>query len=109
MTHTVPAAREFLIAAASRGEILGAVTAQLMRLLDHYGAGELDVAMREALARGVAHPNAVRLALERRRHERGEPPPVAVVLPEHVRARDIVVTPHALESYDQLGDTDEEH
>lgn len=109
LTHTVPAAREFLIAAASRGEILGAVTAQLMRLLDHYGAGELDVAMREALARGVAHPNAVRLALERRRHERGEPPPVAVVLPEHVRARDIVVTPHALESYDQLGDTDEEH
>jgi transposase len=109
LTHAVPIAREFLIAAAGRAEILGAVTSQLMRLLDRYGAAELDVAMREALARGVAHPNAVRLALERRRHERGEPPPVAVVLPEHVRGRDIVVTPHALDTYDQLGDTDEEH
>ncbi|MGH7051178.1 MAG: hypothetical protein ACREFS_14925 [Acetobacteraceae bacterium] len=33
--------------------------------------------MYEALERGVPHPNALRLALERRREERGEAPPAA--------------------------------
>ena len=50
----------------------------------------------------MPHPNAVRLALERRREQRGSPPPVAVALPAHVRARDAPVQPHALETYDQL-------
>ena len=104
LTHAVPAAAELLIAAAARGEVIGPITVSLLHLLDRYGAQELDVAIREALARAVPHPNAVRLALERRRHERGAPPPVTVVLPEHVRSCDIRVTPHALDSYDQLGD-----
>ena len=50
----------------------------------------------------MPHPNAVRLALERRREQRGEAPQVAVVLPAHVQARDAPVQPHALETYDQL-------
>jgi hypothetical protein len=54
------------------------------------------------LARDVPHPNAVRLALERRREQRGLAPPVAVELPAHVRARDVPVQPHRLDSYDQL-------
>ncbi len=108
LTHAVPIARDLLTAAGSRGEVIGSITASLLRLLDRYGAQELEAAIREALARGVPHPNAVRLALERARHERAAPPPVTVVLPEYVRLRDIAVTPHALESYDQLGDTDED-
>ena len=61
-----------------------------------------NAAIREAIARGVPHPNAVRLALEHRRELRNEAPPVAVILPEHVKARDAHVQPHRLEPYDQL-------
>jgi hypothetical protein len=50
----------------------------------------------------VPHPNAVRLALERRREQRGQPPPTPVTLPEHLRARDVLVQPHELGTYDQL-------
>ena len=52
----------------------------------------------------MPHPNAVRLALERRREQRGEPPPIAIDLPAAVQARDAPVRPHALETYDQLKD-----
>ena len=38
-----------------------------------------------------------------RRTARGSPPPVALVLPEHVRRKDTPVRPHRLDSYDQLG------
>jgi hypothetical protein len=56
----------------------------------------------------VPHPNAVRLALERRREARGEAPPVAVELPASVQARDAPVQPHALETYDQIKDAADE-
>mgnify|MGYP000703522222 CR=1 FL=1 len=63
----------------------------------------------EALSRGVPHPNAVRLALERRREQREQDPPLAVELPEDPRVKELVVKPHPLEDYDQLQtDTDTE-
>ena len=49
--------------------------------MDSYGVSELQTAVQEALQRGVPHPNAVRLALERRREAREEPPPVAYCYP----------------------------
>jgi hypothetical protein len=79
-----------------------------MRLLTRYGAGELQAAIGEALDRGVPHPNAVRLALERRREQRGELPPVAIALPAAVQARDTPVQPHTLDSYDRLKDMADE-
>jgi hypothetical protein len=94
--------------AAQRGDNLGTITAALLRLLERYGAPELDAAIREAIARGVPHPNAVRLALEHRRELRNEAPPVAVILPEHVKARDAHVQPHRLEPYDQLKEQGDE-
>ena len=37
-----------------------------------------------------------------------QPPPVAISLPEHVRSKDTLVTPHRLDIYDQItGGTDE--
>jgi len=57
----------------------------------------------------VPHPNAVRLALERRREEHQQLPPVVANLPDHVRAKDTPVRPHSLDSYDQLKDTPDEH
>ena len=75
------------------------------------GISELQqqAAIEETLASGAApHPNPVRLALERRREARRLPPPVAVPMPEHVRKKDALVTPHRLDIYDQItGDTDE--
>jgi hypothetical protein len=91
-----------LIRAAERGANLGTITAALMRLLAQTSAAEMQAAILEALQRDVPHPTAVRLALARRREQRGEPPTIGVALPAHLQARDTTVQPHALETYDQL-------
>ncbi len=87
--------------------------------LDHGGAAAaaralrraaaLQAAILEALQRDVPHPNAVRLALERAREASGQPPPVALVLPEHVARRDAPVRAHDLASYDRKDDRPETH
>ena len=104
LATAAPASQTLLLRAAERGDNLGTITAALLRLLDRYGAAELDASIIEALDRGVPHPNAVRLALDRRREQRAEAPPVAIELPAHVKTRDAPVQPHRLEAYDQLKD-----
>ena len=101
LAQAAPAAATLLERAGARGDNLGSITATLLRLLDRYGAAALQVAILEALQRDVPHPNAVRLALERAREAAGQPPPVALVLPEHVARRDVLVRPHELGSYDR--------
>src|SRR5258705_72149 len=96
LAKAAPESQTLLLRAAERGDNLGTVTAALLRLLERYGAAELDAAIREAIERGVPHPNAVRLALDHRRELRDQPPPVAVILPEHVKVRDAHVRPHRL-------------
>jgi hypothetical protein len=61
LARTAPQSRTLLERAAERGDNLGTITAALLPLLDRYGAAELDAAIREALDRGVPHPNAARL------------------------------------------------
>ena len=100
--QAAPASQSLLLQAAERGHPIATITAALVRLLDRYGAAEMQAAITEALSGGVPDTNAVRLALERRRDQRQQPPPVALDLPEHVRARDVTVRTHALEPYDQL-------
>jgi transposase len=102
LAQAAPNSRDLLLAAAARGENLGSLTAALLRLLDTYGSSELQAAITEALQRGVPHPNAVRLSLERRREQRDQPPPVPLSLPDDPRVRDQAVRPHALADYDQL-------
>jgi len=75
---------------------------ELLKLLDSYGASELEIAINEALARQVPHPNAVRLALERRREQRNRPPPLTVPLPAKARAQNISVRTGSLADYDQI-------
>ena len=104
LVQAAPASQDLLLRAAERGANLGAITTGLTRLLDRYGAAELQIAIREALDRGVPHPNAVRLALERRREARGEPPPIAPALPARLQQRDTPVRPHALDTHDRLKD-----
>jgi transposase len=102
LAQVAPHSRDLLMAAAARGENLGSLTAALLRLLDTYGASELEAAIAEALAREVPHPNAVRLALERRREQRRQPPPLPLTLPDDARVREATVRPHALADYDQI-------
>lgn len=104
----IPASRELLTQAVECGEPLGRTTRALTELLEAYGTAELTAAIAEAMTRGVPHPNAVRLALDRRRQTRDEPPPVAVALPEHVKQRDVPVRVHALNDYDRLMEHDDE-
>ena len=108
LADAAPASQTLLVRAAARGANLGTITAALMRLLQRYGGAELQAAILVALDGDVPHPNAVRLALERRREDRRQAPPVVMTLPAHVQARDIAVRPHSLETYDQLKDHNHE-
>jgi transposase len=105
LTAAAPASQELLRRAAAHGSNLGSVTLGLLRLLDRFGPTELQAAIEDTLVHGAPHPNSVRIALERRREARQAPPPVAVSLPEHVRAKDAAVQPHRLDSYDALTET----
>lgn len=102
LAQAAPASRDLLMRAAERGDNIGAITSALTKLLDRYGAAELQAAIIDALARGVPHHNAVRQVLERRRDDRGQAPPIAVILPPHVQARDKAVRTGSLEIYDRL-------
>ena len=105
LSQAVPASAELLAQAGARGENLGSITQALLRLVDRYGASEVQTAVLTALARQVPHPNAVRLALEAQREVRQAPAPVAVQLSEKVRLRDTVIHAQPLASYDQLNST----
>jgi hypothetical protein len=109
LSQAAPASHVLMQRAAELGGNLGNITSHLLQLLDRYGAAELQAAIEETLASDAApHPNPVRLALERRRETRQAPPPVVIDLPEHVRKKDTLVTPHRLDTYDQIsGDADE--
>jgi transposase len=100
LTKAVPNSQTLLIQAAERGYHIGSITSYLLRLLDRYGAAELEIAIAEALLREVPHPNAVRLSLEKRREERQQLPPVPLDLPDDARVRDLTIRPHRLDSYD---------
>ena len=94
--------RELLTQAVDRGEPLGRTVRALTELLEAYGVAELTAAIADALARGVPHPNAFRLDLERRRQAPAEPPPLPVPLPKHAKWRDVPVPPHKRGAYAQL-------
>lgn len=108
LIDAVPACRELLIRAAARNDNLGSLTAALMKLLDAYGAAELQEAVREALSHGTPHPNSVRCALDRRREARNLPPPIAVNLSEGAKAKDAAVRSHNLRAYDNTERTGDE-
>jgi transposase len=110
LTRAVPEAQALLEQAAANGEPIGRLAQELLLLMDGYGAAELAIAIREALDRGVAHPNAVRLTLTRRREAHSQWPPAVTALPEHIQARDVAVRPPRLDVYDRLiRDTEENH
>ena len=106
LVHAVPASAELLVRAAQHGHALQTIVAGLGRLLERYGARELEAAILEVLKlEGPApHPNSVLLALEKRRERRRQPPLVPTHLPKHVLDKDQPVRPARLASYDTLKD-----
>ena len=108
LVQAAPNSERLLEEAAKRGGHLGSIVGALLRLLDEYGAAELEAGIDEALKRGVPHSNAVRLSLTRRREQQNKPPPIPVELPKDPRVRDIAVRDHDLTGYDGLADEDEE-
>jgi len=102
LLRAVPQAEKLLCELASRRSAMALPVDELTRLLDEFGAHELQIAVDEALESGSPHPGSVRLILDRRRRARQARPPVAVLLPDDERIRDLVVTPHDLAEYDTV-------
>ena len=102
LATSCPNALAFLAQIARHGGHLGGTTTRLLHLLDKYGASDLDAALAEAHSRNAFAAQSVAHILEQRARARGVLPPLDVVLPDDPRVRDLVVTPHALDRYDQL-------
>ena len=104
LCHALPEARPLLIHVAEQGGNLGSATSTLLQLLDTYGAAQVQSAIGEALALGVPHPNTVRRMLEKRRTQQGLPPKMPVPLPDDPRIKNLYVTPHNLQHYQDLNE-----
>jgi transposase len=100
LAQAVPESKTLLDLAFSQGESAGSQTAQLLKLLDLYGAAALRNAIREALERNT--PRASSVAFLLRRQLRSTAPRLAVDLSRHPEAQSIDVRPHDLETYDEL-------
>ena len=98
----VPEAETLLDAAFQRGEPAGPQTAQLLRLLDDYGAVELRAAVHEALERQTPRASSVAFILCRRHRMQRRRPPLPVNLTRRPDLADLHVKPHELETYDEL-------
>jgi len=106
LAHAAPSSAELILRAAASGHSLQTTVAGLNRLLQRYGARELEAAICEVLKlEGPApHPNSVLLALEKRRERRRQPPLIPTHLPKHVLDKDQPVRPAHLALYDKLKD-----
>jgi len=108
LRQSCPQADVFLEALAGRGKPLAPQTLALLRLLDQYGAAALDAALADTIHRGALHAASVAHLLDQRARARHTPPPLAVVLPDDPRVRDLRITPHRLRPYDALLQPDPE-
>ena len=98
LEKAVPECRTLLDLAFAQGESAGSQTAQLLKLLDEYGAAALRRAVIEAMQRNTPRASSVAFLLRRR-------PAVhmlAVDLSHHPLAQSVDVRPHDLETYDEL-------
>jgi transposase len=108
LAQAAPSSQQVFVKLAEQGENLGRATQYFLGLLEQYGAMALEQAMREALASGTAHYNAVRCNLERAREAAGRPPTTPVHLPQDERVRGLAIPPRDLQRYDELLDTGRE-
>ncbi|MEE9280131.1 MAG: IS21 family transposase [Myxococcota bacterium] len=101
-------AEAFFEATLERGLALSSTAAQLRRLLDDYGPQATDAALALTLRRGTPTPSSVAHWLEQQRRLEKVKPAIPVELPDRADIRDLRVTPHKLETYDDLSHEDDE-
>jgi hypothetical protein len=101
LARAAPSSQAFLRIVAEQGANLGSTTARLLQLLDAVGPLDLEEALVEALEHDTIHVGAVRQITDQRRSQRGLPPPVSVPITRGQHG-DLVVTPHALSTYDTI-------
>lgn len=104
LEQAVPESKTLLDRAFEHGESPGSQTAQLMKLLEEYGAAALGRAVIEALERNTPRASSVAFLLRRQ----WRPRPVALDLSHHPQAQSVDVRPHALETYDELAHPSED-
>ena len=102
LAQVVPKSEALLEAAFARGESAGRQTAQLLKLLDTYGAEELRSAIDEVLERNTPRASSVAFLLRKRQRSRERSLPLPVDLSRHPELASLSVTPHKLETYDEL-------
>lgn len=108
LAHAAPSTGELFCRLAERGENLGRATQLVTELLEQYGGERLEAAIREGLRADVLHVHGLRQILERNRRAEGRPPSFPVVLPDDPRVRDLAVSPHDLEGYDDLFESEQD-
>jgi hypothetical protein len=108
LAQAVPDSQTLLDQAFAQGESAGSQTAQLIKLLDLYGAAALRRAIREALDRNTPRASSVAFLLRRRQRSASSPAPLMVDLSRHPEAQAIEVQPHDLETYDELAKSDDD-
>ena len=102
LLHAVPSSRELFERIAERGGNLGGATFKLLRLLDAFGAHELEIAVVEALKAEAPGLGAIQQVLDQRRHAATLPPPVSLPLPEKARNLTRPVKSPSLDAYAAL-------
>jgi transposase len=102
LEQAVPESGALLEAAFARGESAGSQTAQLLKLLDTYGPGELREAIREALEHGTPRVSSVAFLLRKHQRSRQRQAPVPVDLSQHPELAALDMQPQNLEVYDEL-------
>ena len=101
LAQAAPETETLLDLAFAQGESAGSQTAQLLKLLDLYGATPMRQAIHEALARNTPRASSVAFLLRQREQKTSSTRP-AVDLSRHPQAQLIDVKPHDLETYDEL-------
>jgi len=108
LTQVVPESETLLDRAFAQGESAGSQTAQLLKLLDLYGAAAFRRAIREALERNTPRASSVAFLLRKQQRAAASQAPLMVDLSRHPEAQAIDVRPHDLETYDELAHSDDD-
>jgi transposase len=97
-----PEARVYLHEVARRKIHLSHEVDKLLRLVDSYGATDVGTAIGKAIAQKTFGARYVRALCDQARFARGLPEPPEPVVTGNPAADDIIVEPHAMETYDAL-------
>jgi transposase len=108
LAQVAPESEKLLDQAFAQGDSAGSQTAQLIKLLDLYGAAALRRAICEALERNTPRASSVAFLLRRQQRSAASPAPLMVDLSRHPEAQAIEVKPHDLETYDELAKPDDD-